>query len=310
MPTPTAWYVIVTLSPVPATPTPTPAVTPTATDTPTITPIPPTDTPSPPRCDETHGTMVTFQFYSEIQEREVPFRVYAPPCYRQTERRYPYVILLHGLSRLGYTDAQWDNLGVDTALDRGITIYQDLPPMLLVMPDGGEIADLNRFDEESYEYVILNELIPQVERVLCTWNAREARAIGGISRGGFWAFEIAFRHPDMFSAVGGHSPHFDTQDNVPPENDPLELALTMPIEQLRGLRIYFDHAADDPVRPSCERLSRSLTQRGVEHEYRINPTGGHTDAYWEMHMREYLEFYGREWPRDPYQLPSCLEPSP
>jgi S-formylglutathione hydrolase FrmB len=27
-----------------------------------------------------------------------------------------------------------------------------------------------------------------------------------ISRGGFWAVSIAFRHQDLFSAVGGHSP--------------------------------------------------------------------------------------------------------
>ena len=70
----------------------------------------------------------------------------------------------------------------------------------------------------------LEELIPAVERDFCTRNDRDHRAIGGISRGGFWAYSLALRHPDIFGIVGGHSAAFDT-GNAPPDSNPLELAL-------------------------------------------------------------------------------------
>ena len=98
----------------------------------------------------------------------------------------------------------------------------------------------------SYETVVLDELMPAVERDFCTWNDRDHRAIGGISRGGFWAYEIALRHPDMFGIVGGHSAAFDA-GNAPAAFNPLELALNAPFLTDANLRMYLDNGADDPA---------------------------------------------------------------
>lgn len=53
------------------------------------------------------------------------------------------------------------------------------------------------------ENVFLTEFMPLLESTYRVDTAQ--RAIGGISRGGSWAYEIAFRHPQLFRAVGGHS---------------------------------------------------------------------------------------------------------
>ena len=47
------------------------------------------------------------------------------------------------------------------------------------------------------------EVIPLVERRFGV--DPERIAIGGISMGGFGAYDIALHHPGMFCAVGGHS---------------------------------------------------------------------------------------------------------
>jgi enterochelin esterase-like enzyme len=202
----------------------------------------------------------------------------------------------------------WEELGVATDLDSGIT-KGSLPPMVLVMPDGGYAFELNdQPDGQSYESIVLDELIPYLEADYCLWGDRQGRAIGGVSRGGFWSFSISLRHPEVFSIVGGHSPHFE-DDNAAPDTNPLDLAGRVNLDKF-PLRIYMDNAANDIVGANVIRLSEILRENGIEHEYLINPTGDHDMDYWKAHVAEYLSFYGQTWPRDAAALPSCLEPSP
>lgn len=309
---PTPQSVVITATPPPPTPTFTPSPSPTVTVTPTLTTTPPPPTPTREPCAETEGVLLETSFRSNYLKTDVPYRIYFPPCYLQTQRRYPYVLLLHGLEATGQTPLtgqQWLDLGVIAALERGLQ-FGRLPPMALVIPDGGAASASNVFGrDESYENVILEEVLPEIESEgsgYCLWAKREGRAIAGISRGGFWAFEIAFRHPEVFSAVAGHSPFFDPQ--VPADYDPIALAESQPAEYLNSLRIMFDHGTDDYVQADVRRFSNALGARHIEHDYVVNPVGEHNDEYWSNHVSEYLAFYGATWPRDPYELPSCLEP--
>lgn len=278
------------------------------TPLPTETPVPiPTALPSatPFVCRQEQGQVFHSTFYSSVIGGDVDYQIYLPPCFYDTLQRYPYVILLHGT---GYDDMMWIDLDAPGTVDRGVP-KDTLPPMVLVMPDGTLLAEMNdQPDGDSYENVILDELIPTVERDFCLWGSKDGRAIGGISRGGFWAFSIALRHPELFTAVGGHSPHFEP-DNAGPTTNPLDLALTVSLDKT-PLRIYMDHATDDYVGTFVEMMDELLRNRGITREYVINPTGNHDMAYWAAHVADYLAFYGKTWPSDVAQLPSCLEPNP
>jgi enterochelin esterase-like enzyme len=184
--------------------------------------------------------------------------------------------------------------------------------MIIVMPYVGSIGNNSTFPPApSYETVVLEELLPAIERDFCTWNRREYRAIAGISRGGFWAYSIALRHPDVFGIVGGHSAYMtENLNEVPAAFNPLELAQNSALLPEAGLRMYIDNGAEDPSGRILQRFSSHLTARGIPHTYVINPVGGHDEAYWSAHVSEYLAFYGRNWPREVTSLPSCADPSP
>ncbi|MGQ9849684.1 MAG: alpha/beta hydrolase [Aggregatilineaceae bacterium] len=275
---------------------------PSPTPSPVATALP---SPTPFKCAELSGRVIQYTLFSTVMGTDLTTYLYLPPCFYESLQRYPYVILLHGT---GYDNGMWVDLGAPSVMDQGIA-NGTLPPMVLIMPDGGLLAELNdQPDDASFETVILDELIPAVERDFCLWASREARAIGGISRGGFWAFSLAFRHPDLFSAVGGHSPHFE-EDNAGPDYNPLSLASRLNLVQT-PLRIYLDHGANDYVAANVRRLSDLLRQNGIAHDYFIDPVGDHDMTYWTSHVAEYLSFYGQKWPRDIAALPSCLEPSP
>jgi enterochelin esterase-like enzyme len=230
--------------------------------------------------------------FSHILGRETPYRVYLPPCYDvYQELSYPTLYLLHGHP---FDDRHWDGLGADETADAGIS-SGSYPPFIIVMPNGdpspeGIYVNTSGGDH-SVEGLIVNEIVPHIDATYRTWGTREGRAIGGISRGGVWSLEIAFRQPDLFAAVGAHSAALTV--NYPhPLYDPFNLVAE---PGLHDLRIYLDAGDTDWARTGTERLHRALEEQGVGHEYVVGE-GNHTDEYWSNMLPAYLAFYTSEWP--------------
>jgi enterochelin esterase-like enzyme len=290
--------------------TPTPFVTntPTSTRTPIPTETPDfTPTPTPFPCEE-DGTLDELSLSGDSAQESIRYSVYAPPCYGASRQRFPVLYLLHDTDQ---TSAQWQDIGIIEALNTGIRLGA-LPPMLVVMPNGGDLSDRNSFPPDtSYETVLLEGLIPAVERDFCTINTADTRAIGGIGRGGFWAYSLALRNPDVFGIVGGHSAEFtDDIEAVPAAFNPLELARNSTLLSEAGLRMYLDNGTADFTAANQKLFSDRLTARSIPHLYILNTLGDHDNDYWASHLTEYLEFYGDNWERNYSALPSCLEPSP
>lgn len=242
-------------------------------------------------CTDTEGQVLQQDYFSSVSRRQMSYSIYLPPCYNAPERatwRYPTVYLLHGSDAVdtGY----WLRLGLKQAADAGM-VQGTLPPMILVMPFGGEIANWNQFGTVSWANVILRDLIPHAESGFRIDARREARAIGGISRGGFWAYHLGFLYPDYFSAVGGHSAFFSLEHLK--SANPLFLAETAP--KIETLRLWLDHGQYDYANGGIGILHRRLEERGIIHAYTIYPEGRHNAAYWSSHTSDYLFFYGLMW---------------
>ncbi len=236
-------------------------------------------------CEAASGAITRSSFRSPNAETTFYYSVYTPPCYDTATSPYPVVYLMHGSND---DDGQWGRLGLQQVLDTSIS-NGTLPPMIVVMPFGEWLANKNQFDAVSWENVFLDELMPLVEGQYRIDARRESRAIGGISRGGFWAFEIAFRHPDFFSSVGGHSAFF-AERQAPLDFDPLRLANNAP--NLDTLRIELDRGSEDYAAPGLDLMHQRLDERGIPHTYTVYPEGQHNNAHWQLHVADYLAFYG------------------
>jgi poly-gamma-glutamate synthesis protein (capsule biosynthesis protein) len=256
-------------------------------------------------CAETSGAIERRPYQSTLVETNMVYTVYTPPCYDQTSDAYPVLYLLHGSAS---DDHHWLQIGLAAALDAGIA-QGTLPPLVAVLPFGNWVANENRFGDVSWESVFLDELLPQVEGTYRVATTKAGRAIGGISRGGFWAFEIAFRHPELFAAVGGHSAFFDL-DNAPPDYNPLDLALNAP--GLDTLRIWMDRGPEDFARQAMNVMQERLDQRGLTFTYQLYAQGDHSDSYWSQHVMDYLLFYTADWHSEaaPTPLPAFATNTP
>ncbi len=262
---------------------------------PTIIPIPsPTPLSTPTPCAG-NGRIESGTFPSPITGT-TNYQIYLPPCYGMDGRVYPTLYLLPGN---GQDERIWDNLGMDEAAEQTILTAQ-IPPLIIVMPDGGWLARNSSGGPGSYESLILNHLIPFIETNTCAWAAAEGRAIGGLSRGGYWALEIAFRYPDRFASVGGHSAAL-LDIAAGPALNPQDTALN---NDLGSLRIYFDIGESDAAIANIRRLHENMTGLGIAHEWTLNP-GGHNIDYWSAHAKEYLLWYAAPWPARRSRYPFC-----
>lgn len=258
----------------------------------------------PMDCQTPQGAMLTGEMPSTIVGYPVRYRVFMPPCYDSHPQRYPYILLGHGSNS---SDEHWDDLGIDEAMVRGMALGR-LPAMAIVLPWGGELANTNVFvDGHSWESVIIDELMPYMESSYCLAQTRELRAIGGISRGGFWAFLVAFRHPDLFSTLGGHSPFFDLY-HAPASHNPLDLVMATP--PTPAINIWMDRGQNDYAQANIELAHERLNANQIPHTYQLYPVGQHENAYWAAHVDDYLAFYaeglyGKEWQQHDLALPPC-----
>jgi enterochelin esterase-like enzyme len=287
-------------------PTAIPSHTPTKTPLPSPTPLPsatPPPTATPFVCTEQTGSIVELSFESITAKTELPYRVYLPPCYLDSGKRYPFVLLMHGADQ---DERFWlEALAINKALETGLTL-RALPPMILLMPRGGSLANSDIFNpNRSFEKVIMSELLPELEKNFCTWNDREGRAIAGISRGGMWAYLIGLRHPDSFGAVAGHSPYFDTDYPPQPDYNPLALIRNAQFAPAMQPRFWLDVGDQDGGRATIEQAVEAFRTRGINIDYTLNLRGEHTAAYWAKHSAEYLAFYGQNWPKTLADLPNC-----
>ena len=279
------------------TPPPTPILlqtgTPTIEPTATATPLP-TLTPSPTPCAEV-GRVETAVFPS-ITAGNMSVRIYLPPCYSIDGRNYPVLYMLGGNI---HTEAFWDDLGLDETAEQLISDSQ-ISPLIIVMPEGGSIANYTSGGPGSYESVILNDLIPFIENDYCSAKEASFRAIGGVSRGGYWALEIAFRHANQFASVGGHSAAL-LDIAAGPTLNPQHTGLA---NDLGDLRIYLDIGQNDYVIHNVRKLHEDMESNGIEHTWVLNE-GEHNDAYWSTHLEEYLIWYAASWPMDRDTFGEC-----
>jgi enterochelin esterase-like enzyme len=271
------------------------APTATATATPTVT-----FTPTPAPCSEP-GQVVTGHYPSQLSGPEKAYRVYLPPCYGQDGRVYPTLYMFHGSIS---TDSQWEELGLFAAAEAGIH-EERYPPLLIVLPDGGYIAQHTSGGARSFEGVVLTELIPYIERTYCAWPEGAGRAVGGLSRGGYWALNIAFRHPEQFAGVGSHSASL-VDIAAGPDVNP---QYTGTSRDLGDLRVYLDIGSRDYFIPHIRRLHEDMTRAGVPHTWVLNE-GVHEDAYWARHLDDYLTWYAEPWPHQRERYPACAVSEP
>lgn len=163
-----------------------------------------------PKAGVARGAVTRHRFASKIAGDERDFFVYTPAGYdpRQS-RRYPLLFLLHGL---GDDAERWMNGGAAPVILDNLIAEGRAVPMVVVTTLGYGTSEGPNAPSAAivtgYERILMNEVLPQVERGYNVSTNREERGIAGLSMGGAESIYTALNNLDRFAWVGSFSGAF------------------------------------------------------------------------------------------------------
>lgn len=190
--------------------------------------------------DVPHGYIREHVYYSKITGAWRRCFVYVPAGYdKNIKMRYPVLYLQHGG---GEDERGWPIQGRVNFIMDNLLAAKKAKPMLIVMDRGyaqkpgeplpvrpptapaaaatspltggnGAVASgataaprpAGFLTSTTFEEVVVNELIPNIDANFRTLTDRDHRAMAGLSMGGMQTFQITMKHLDKFSYIGGFS---------------------------------------------------------------------------------------------------------
>lgn len=167
--------------------------------------------------------MLTTYIARGLPMNQEPYTVYTPPNYDPKHKGgYPVLYLLHGWS--DYGDG-WITVGRAQYILDSMISTGSIVPMIVVMPQGyGDYSfvtsghsvwdDAAKVNENLtlYSKMLMQEIVPAVEREYPIAKGRDNHAIAGLSMGGLESVSIGIIHSDYFAYVGGFSAALKNQN--------------------------------------------------------------------------------------------------
>jgi S-formylglutathione hydrolase FrmB len=236
----------------------------------------------------THGAhVVRFTINSQLVHQSLPVAAVVPAGASAGPR--PLLIFLHG-------KGQDENSNLDDAFYTALARLGSSAPDV-VFPYGGTDSYWHNRASGAWGAYVLDEVIGDAVKRLGADPKRIA--IGGISMGGFGAFDLARLRPREFCAVGGHSPAMWVSAAQTPAgafDDARDFALNNVIaiarhgDPYRGMAVWIDVGTQDPFRAADATFADALRHDREPVDFHVW-SGGHDQAYWDSHWSDYLGFY-------------------
>jgi S-formylglutathione hydrolase FrmB len=231
-------------------------------------------------------TVIRYDVRSRYVHQTLPQVAAVPPGRR---RARPLLVFLHGRGGNG------EESNANDPFFAALAALGERAPVV-VFPSGGDHSYWHARRSGQWARYVLDEVIPEAVRRL---HADPHRiALGGISMGGYGAYEIARLRPNAFCAVGGHSAAlwltpgdsaagaFDDAGDFT-AHDVIARARRDGRGAWGRAKLWLDGGTGDPFHAGDAALAQALGVR-----LHVWP-GAHDSNYWHSHYRDYLHFYAR-----------------
>jgi putative tributyrin esterase len=270
----------------------------------------------PLRADELPTVLPTnvkiVHFPSATLGDERTMLVMLPVDYDAAVRRYPVLYLLHG------ADADI----TDWARGTNLSEYASHHQLIIVTPDASRSWYVNSVanPKAHYDDYIMKDVIGYIDKNFRTIPEPFARAIAGVSMGGYGAVLLGLEHRDQFAAIGSFSGALSAAHVPPPlpknateeekkerqeytdlvgapgskeqkARDPFELIQNIPVEEIPMLFIVC--GGQDGNIESTHAFLIELSKRRIPYEYREISPRAHEWRVWNEEIPVFLDMLDR-----------------
>ncbi len=159
------------------------------------------------RTDIPHGNITQVRFYSPSLGKMQVANVYLPNGYgklvKGKQERYPVLYLQHGW---GENETSWPVQGHTGEIMDNLIADGKIKPFIVVMAYGltndFKFGTIGKFTAEEFEKVLVDELVPFIDKNFLTKADKWNRAMAGLSMGGMETKLITLRRPEAFGYWG------------------------------------------------------------------------------------------------------------
>ena len=164
------------------------------------------------RKDIPHGNIQQVNFWSESTGKMQTANVYLPSGYgklvkgkngKLEQTRYPVLYLQHGW---GENETSWPVQGKAGIIMDNLIADGKIKPFIVVMAYGltndFKFGTIGKFTAEEFEKLLIDELLPVIDKQFLTKPDKWNRALAGLSMGGMETKLITLRRPEVFGYWG------------------------------------------------------------------------------------------------------------
>jgi putative tributyrin esterase len=265
------------------------------------------------------------RFLSTALGDERALLVILPLDYDTSTSRYPTLYLLHG----------YDADITDWARGTNLTAYAARHHLIIVTPEASTGWYVNSVSDPKAKFddFVTKDVIGYVDAHFRTIPEPFARAIAGVSMGGYGAVFLGLKHYDTFAAIGSFSGALGIVHQEPPkpsanepedmrkfrqemesrfgtygskeqkERDPFELVDKIPLEKMPMLFIVC--GGEDGLADINHQFITLIAQHRIPYEYHERSPREHDWRIWDeevpifLDRLDHLEGFGSALPKDP-----------
>ena len=228
------------------------------------------------RTDIPHGNMQKVLFYSKSLGKMQEATVYLPNGYgklvKGKQERYPVLYLQHGW---GENETSWPVQGCAGLIMDNLIAEGKIKPFIIVMAYGltndFKFGTIGKFTAEEFETVLIDELIPFIDKNFLTKADKWNRAMAGLSMGGMETKLITLRRPEMFGYWGLLS-----GGTYMPEE----------IKNPKDVKVIFESCGDKENPEGINKSVEALKAAGFDAHGLISEGTAHEFLTWRRSLRE------------------------
>jgi predicted alpha/beta superfamily hydrolase len=227
-------------------------------------------------------------------ERERQLRLYLPPGYATSGKRYPVLYMHDGQNLFDNATAYAGEWKVDETLD-ALAGEGKLELIVVGIDNGGDkrMTELNAWDNDrfgkgegrAYLEFIVKTVKPMIDRQYRTLPDRAHTAIMGSSMGGLASHYALVQYPEVFGKAGVFSPAYWTAQPS------FAFVASKPVPKDARVFMLMGEKEGPQMNADVKRMAEVVKKTGhpaANTVLRIVPGAEHNEAFWAGELREAL----------------------
>jgi predicted alpha/beta superfamily hydrolase len=246
--------------------------------------------------------VLPYQFVMPELERQRSIRLYLPPSYQTSDKRYPVIYMHDGQNLFDDLTAFSGEWQVDESLNQ-LADKQGLEVIVVGIDNGGDLRmnelspwENKRFGEaqgKQYMDFVVDVVKPYIDTNFRTQSDRLHTAIMGSSMGGLISHYGVHAYPEVFSKAGIFSPAYwysqDVFSFTKFKKAPLDARLYV---------MYGDKEGDGMI-ADTDKMLRQLRQQGHPRQnflFKRVPNGEHNEQLWRTEFTDAVQWLFQQEP--------------